>query len=64
MVEHGTENAGVDSSILSLGTCGTKLLLSFVSSPLAEFLRQGDRNLKSEVVVGPIPLGNPCKLCP
>ena len=27
MVEHGTENAGVDSSILSLGTAGAGFIL-------------------------------------
>ena len=34
MVEHGTENAGVDSSSLSLGTISTHILYFVANSPV------------------------------
>ena len=34
LVEHGTENAGVDSSILSLGTAGANPLYFVAKCPL------------------------------
>ena len=36
MVEHGTENAGVDSSSLSLGTIATNPLDSVANFPLLQ----------------------------
>ena len=62
MVEHGTENAGVDSSILSLGTSNLNLLFllraSFVS-PLTAYVSA----LVLETLAKPSPAFSLAPLC-